>query len=515
MTASSAIISFLPLLVGLPLLGALLCILIPSPRWQAGCSVAVGAMQILLVVLLILSFQATLQPFYYVLGGWHAPLGIKLVVDGLSLVLLLTTATLVLGLTVYSVWYFSAWQSAGFWPLWWLLVAGLNAAFIAADVFNIYVALEMIGLASVALVALAGTRTALTAALRYALVGLLGSLCYLLGVALLYRVYGTLDMAQLAQYAQSDAITWLALSFISVGLLLKTALLPLHFWLPPAHSSAPAPVSAALSGLVVKASFYLMICFWLEVLVPVVNATATNFLGGLGAVAIIWGCIAAIRAQRLKLLIAYSTVAQLGYLFLMFPLAFPEYSSRQMNQSAVAAGAYFIIAHALAKAAMFLSAGNIMASLQHDNINKLHGLVRCNPLALLTFAIAGVSLIGLPPSGGFIAKWLMLNVAVENGQWWWVAIMLVGGLLTAVYIGRVLNIAFSGNNLPARESVTNVPAAMTGCALVVAILAIILGFNAEWILQLLEYGTAKPGLMYEQTITNDVVAGLYTTGVKG
>jgi formate hydrogenlyase subunit 3/multisubunit Na+/H+ antiporter MnhD subunit len=495
MMALSFELPLLPLIIGLPLLAAIASLLISSYRWRAGVSVVFAMMQLLVVVLLLWAIQDNIEAqSRYLLGGWGAPLGIDLAVDGLSSIMLLATAVLVLILSIYSTWYFSdPLKAARFWPLWWLLVTGLNVAFVAADAFNIYVALELIGLASVALVALAGGREAYSAALRYALVGLLGSLCYLLGVTLLYRAYGTLDLAQLATLAQANPITWAALSLISVGLLLKTALLPLHFWLPPAHASAPAPVSAVLSALVVKASFYLLVRFWLDVLSPAVTDAGLYFMGVLGSAAIIFGCIAAFRAQRLKLLVAYSTVAQLGYLFLLFPLTVATEHGPAQGGTALGAVAYFIIAHALAKSAMFLAAGNILLAYGHDDINKLQGLVRYQPLSVFTFAIAGVSLIGLPPSGGFIAKWLLLNSAITSGQWWWVIVMLGGGLLAATYIFRVLNLAFM--QADARHSrATNlprpVPSGMAMCGLVLALLAILLGFNAEWILELVENNMA-------------------------
>lgn len=490
MISLATIPALLPLVVGLPLLAAIVSLAITSQRPRAFlCNLFAGSHTVI-VILLLLNMTNNGGVQRYSLGGWGAPLGIDLAVDGLALIMLLVTSVLVLILSLYSHWYFTNQAKATrFWPLWWLLIAGLNCAFVAADAFNIYVALEMIGLAAVALVALADTRTALSAALRYALVGLLGSLCYLMGVALLYRAYGTLDLAHLATLVEAEPVTWATLSLISVGLLLKTALLPLHFWLPPAHASAPAPVSAALSALVVKASFYLLIRFWLDVLSPAVTEVAANFLGVLGAIAIVWGCIAALRAKRLKLMIAYSTVAQLGYLFLLFPLAQSYNEPIAQNNAALAAVACFIVAHALAKAAMFLAAGNILASFGHDEIDKLQGLASYQPIALATFAIAGVSLIGLPPSGGFIAKWLMLNVAFDTGQWWYVVIMLAGGLLAAMYVGRLLNVAFTQPHSPddaAPESVKSFPGGMANCGLALATLAVLLGFNAEWILNLLQ-----------------------------
>jgi formate hydrogenlyase subunit 3/multisubunit Na+/H+ antiporter MnhD subunit len=495
----------LPMLVGLPLIAAILTTLAKGHGLRASISIAVALIQLIIVVALLswLSNGGTsleAQHQRYSLGGWGAPLGIDLTIDGFSALMLALTATLTLVLTVYSRYYFfephaQLDKTARFWPLWWLLIVGINGLFLSGDIFNIYVTLEIIGLAAVALVALDGSRAALTAALRYLLVGLLGSLCYLLAVALLYRTYGTLDLAQLSVIAEPTAITWAALALITTGLLLKTALVPLHFWLPLAHGSAPAPVSAILSALVVKTSFYLLARFWLDALAPASTDYGLIMLGILGAAAIFWGSIQALRATRLKLMVAYSTVAQLGYLFLLFPLVLSTGDTRDagLTGPAVSAIAYFIVAHACAKAAMFLVAGNIMRTFGHDDIARLHGLAKYMPLSLFTFAIAGASLIGLPPSAGFISKWLLLNVAIDAAQWWWVIIILSGGLMAAMYVFRVLNIAFisvdeKAQIEPKHLPTNKLPTIMPLCAFFLAMLTIALGFNAELILDLVTIG---------------------------
>ena len=495
----------LPTLVGLPLIAAILTTLLKSHGLRASISIAMALTQFMIAAALLswLSGSGTsLETQYqrYSLAGWGAPLGIDLAIDGFAALMLMLTAALTLVLTVYSRYYFFEPHSrldktARFWPLWWLLSMGINALFLSGDIFNIYVTLEIIGLAAVSLVALDGSRAALTAALRYLLVGLLGSLCYLLAVALLYRAYGTLDLAQLSAIAEPTAITWAALILITTGLLLKTALVPLHFWLPLAHGSAPAPVSAILSALVVKTSFYLLARFWLDTLAPAATDSGLLMLGILGAAAIFWGSIQALRATRLKLMVAYSTVAQLGYLFLLFPLALPDEDARGAGLSgpAVSAIGYFIVAHACAKAAMFLAAGNIMRTFGHDEIARLRGLAKYMPLSLLTFAIAGASLIGLPPSAGFLSKWLLLNVAIDTAQWWWAIIILMGGLMAAMYVFRVLNIAFTSvdeeaQTEPKNLPINKLPTIMSLCAFLLAMLTVVLGFNAELILDLVTVG---------------------------
>ena len=457
----------------LPLAGALVCFLWPRRANPLGLLAALGSV----VCVTGLCWQVVEQGAQrYAVGGWGAPLGIDLYVDGLSLLMLVVTAVVGLGISVYSSGYFERKTIAVFWPLWLFLWTALNALLLSADIFNLYVTLELMGLAAVALVALAGGANALTAAMRYLLVSLLGSLCYLLGVALLYHSFGSVDIAILAQRVEPLPAVWAAMGLMSAGLLLKTALFPLHFWLPPAHASAPAPVSALLSALVVMASFYILLRLWLEIFAPE-SAAPAQLLGLLGAAAVLWGGIQALRQTRLKLLIAYSTVAQLGYLFLAFPLA---------TSFAWKGTLYLLLSHALAKAAMFMTAGNILLCCGHDRIADLDRVVQRLPLTLTAFSLAGISLMGLPPSGGFIGKWMLLDAALYSGQWWWALTLILGGLLTAAYVFKVVGYAFT----PAKvnHEARMVPARMEWTALLLALAAVLLGLFARWPLALLDIG---------------------------
>jgi len=405
--------------------------------------------------------------YHHAVGGWGAPLGIDLYADGLSLLMLTTTALVGMGVSIYSVAYFEHEQALRFWPIWLLLLAALNALFLSADIFNLYVTLELLGLAAVTLTALAGSKAALDGAMRYLLATLLGSLCYLLGVELLYHSYGTVDIATLAERVAATPVVWAALGLMGAGLILKTALFPLHFWLPPAHSSAPAPVSAVLSALVIKATFYILLRLWLTLFNPL-NESVATLLGLLGAAAVLWGSLQALRQTRLKLLIAYSTVAQIGYLFLAFPLAAVAALS---TWNAVA---YLALSHALAKAAMFLSAGNLLRFGGHDRIADLDRVVQRLPVTAMAFALAGVSIMGLPPSGGFIGKWLLLEAALEQNRWDLVLVMLLGGLLAAGYVFKVLGHSFT--EAPVMHEAGTVPKAMEWAALLLAVAAVVLGF---------------------------------------
>jgi len=221
----------------------------------------------------------------------------------------------------------------------------------------------------------------------------------------------------------------------------------LHFWLPPAHASAPAPVSAVLSALVVKAAFYLLLRLWLDVFPAVVTAQAAAVLGMLGAGAILWGSWRALHAERLKVLAAYSTVAQLGYLFLFFPLlqALPSDASRDL-----ALGGLVILAltHGFAKAGLFLAIGVVQQRSGHDTIRDLDGTAQRLPATTFAIALAGVALIGLPPSGAFLGKWQLLAGAFAAGQWLWILVIVIGSLLAAAYVFRVLGHAFGHGPYP-------------------------------------------------------------------
>lgn len=383
--------------------------------------------------------------FYYSLAGWDAPLGIELRVDGLAVTFLLLTTLVASGCGIHAGIYLKPdkpWQRY-FWPLYWFLWAGLNTVWIGGDLFNLYVGLELISLAAVGLVALGGQAEALRAALRYLLAALLGSMAYLLGVALIYGQFGTLSLAEVAhQVRLMDQAELMrpALVLMLVGLALKTALFPLHGWLPPAHGIAKSPVSALLSALVVKASFYIAARIWLEAGEAVATQWMAQLIGTLGAAAVIWGSWLAWCQPRLKQVVAYSSVAQIGYLFLLFPLTFGVDASTSLQaQQGITLQ---VISHALAKSAMFLAAGNLILAVGSNRVDALAGVSHFLPFSLFSFGLAGVSLMGLPPSGGFAAKWMLLQASMASGQWWWILVLVGGGLLSAAYVFRIYRASF-------------------------------------------------------------------------
>jgi multicomponent Na+:H+ antiporter subunit D len=223
----------------------------------------------------------------------------------------------------------------------------------------------------------------------------------------------------------------------------------LHLWLPPAHAGAPAAASAILSGLVVKGSFFIIVRLWFNVMPGLPGFAAAQLLAALGGAAIVFGSVVALRQERLKLLIAYSTLAQIGYLFLMFPLALGA-SGRLESGGALTGGLLQAVSHATAKAAMFMAAGSIYARLGQDRITALGGVGRVLPISVLAFALAGVALMGLPPGGAYLAKEILLQAAAEKGQWWWAVVLQAGGIFTGAYVVLVLAHALA----PANEPIT-------------------------------------------------------------
>jgi multicomponent Na+:H+ antiporter subunit D len=297
-----------------------------------------------------------------------------------------------------------------FWPLWLFLWAALNALFQAGDVFNLYVTLELLGLSAVALVALTGSGPALWGAMRYLLVSLLGSLAYLLGVALLYHAYGTVDLALLGERADGGLQLAVPLGAMIAGLLLKTACSRSTSGCRR-RMAARARRSARCcrpgrQGLVLPAA----------AAVVHLHARGRGTAGparltrrGGGVLGLDPGAAAA-PAQAARRLLDRGAAR----------LPVHRLSAGRVEPALAWGGSiYLALSHAFAKGAMFLAAGSIMTEGGHDEIDELDRVVERMPLTLAAFALAGISLAGLPPSGGFVGKWMLLQAAMEQGLWHW------------------------------------------------------------------------------------------------
>lgn len=471
------------ILVALPLVAGLACVVLPQRAAGALSRLAVLPMIVLAAGVAVA--VADHGPLAHALGGWAPPLGIGLRADGLAAAMIAMTALVCAATLLYAEPYFAAHgterERGAFRPLAWTLWASVNALLLSDDLFNLYVTLELLTLCAAGLAALGGSVEALAASLRYLLAALVGSLAFLLGVALAYAGTGTLALPELAARIAADAgapVLAAALLAMIVGLALKTALFPLHGWLPPAHGGSATPVSALLSALVVKASFYVLLRLWVGPMASV-SGDFGAVLGALGVAAILWGSITALVQAKLKWVVAYSTVAQVGYLFIAFALLDGDSAGSAFGGVALQA-----IAHGLAKAAMFLAVGTLMLACGRGEVAAICGLAGRQPVAVFAFAIAGASLAGVPPTGGFAAKWLLLEAAWIPGSWHFAAAMIVGSLLTAAYVLRVLRCAF----LPAADDAPSQPvgATMPAIALVLALAALAMGFATTPLLSLVQ-----------------------------
>ena len=423
------------------------------------------------------------------IGGWAPPLGILFVADGLAALMVLMTA----GVGVFIAIQATSWGilpsssaseknvflAAGFWPLWLATLGAMNALFLSGDLFNIYVAFEILGLTAVGLTALSGTRNAMQAAFDYLSAGLAGSLLLLLGVTMAYSAIGRVDIDAVPLLAETIS-GQIALALVVAGLAVKAALFPLHFWMPAAHSNATPVASALLSALVVKAALYVILRISIE---GGAGMEALRLaLALMGAAAMLWGAWGALRATRLKLLVAQSTVAQIGLIALAIGVAGDSLQQNGYWQAA----ALLMLSHALAKAAMFIAVGRIAEELGHDRISGLNRRDLRPGAAEFAFAIASVSIIGLPPTAGFIGKWILIDGLIERSAWFWVALILIGTALSAAYLSRVVSRCLRGGPHIAPDA--HHPAWRTGdvTALALATSALVLGIAAALPLTLLE-----------------------------
>lgn len=454
-----------------PLVAALILFLIPARRLAP----VYGGLSLLLGVGLSMGTVAALGvhgPGALSLGGWGAPLGIVLQLDGLAGIFILLAALVfpaAIGHQLATGQGDGRWVAIAFMFLW----AGGNGLVLAQDVFTIYVCLEIVTLGSIALVARQRTRPALRAAIRYLLLALPASVLYLTGVALAYHLGGVLDMRLMAEAAAMQPAWMLAVGLMIAGLFVKAAVVPLHMWLPPAHAIAATAVSAVLSALVVKAAFIVIARLWLGPLGDVFGTVGGWILAGFASASILWGAALAVRQPHLKRIIAYSTVAQIGYLLLALAL---------VKHSNVAASALIILvlAHGLAKAGAFLAAGNIIAVMGAARLEDIRAYGVRVPMSLFALGLAGASLVGLPPSGGFAGKWWLLTAAMEQGAVIWLVVIAAGTLLAAIYVVRVIEAGISDRS----PEPAALPRTAELIALLLAVAAFLLAFAAAPLIDL-------------------------------
>ncbi len=382
-------------------------------------------------------------PISYQLGGWAPPWGIEYRVDIVNAYVLLVVSALASVVLVAAPadirLELEPERAYLFYTAFILLLAGLLGITVTGDAFNVFVLLEISSLASYTLISLGKGRRALMAAFSYLVMGTIGGTFILLGIGLLYQMTGSLNMADLATLIPGVAHTRtvaVAFAFLTVGLSIKLAVFPLHQWLPNAYTYAPAVVSAFISATATKVTYY--------VLVRVVfTLFGAGFVFGtlklhwlllpLSLAAMFAASIAAIYQTNIKRLLAYSSIAQIGYMTLGLSLA---------SLTGLTGGLVHLFNHALMKGGLFLVVACITWGLATHEIEDMRGLGRRMPLTFAAWIVGGLSMIGVPGTVGFISKWYLVLAALEKG-WLWLAILIVlSSLLALAYIWKVIEVAF-------------------------------------------------------------------------
>jgi multicomponent Na+:H+ antiporter subunit D len=397
----------------------------------------------------------------YAVGGWPPPWGIEMRVDTANAFVLLAVSaisTLVLLFAKDSIQKeIHVSQHALFYTAHLLCLAGLSGILITGDAFNLFVFLEISSLATYTLVSLARDRQCLTAAFRYLVMGTIGATFILIGVGMLYMKTGTLNMMDLSErihaYDSSRTINT-GLAFIMVGVSIKLALFPLHAWLPPAYTHAPSAVTAFLASTATKVAVYVMIRFIFTIFGAehvFEDMSMDLILMVLAVVAILKCSYMATVQSNVKTVLAYSSVAQIGYMVLGISL---------VSVTGLMASMIHIFNHALMKGALFMAVGAVFYRVGSVEVRAFNGLGKQMPLTMAAFALAGLSIIGVPLTVGFISKWYLVTAALEQNHWIVAALVLAGSLLAVVYIGRVIEAAYFHEPEAGRAPVKEVPWSM-------------------------------------------------------
>ncbi|MDS0222162.1 monovalent cation/H+ antiporter subunit D family protein [Haloarcula sp. S1AR25-5A] len=440
------------LLVVLPIVGGSIPLVASLVSDRAGWPIAtltlIGQVGLAGLLAWAVSTSGTVS---YAVGGFAAPYGIELVVDGLSGAVALLVAVVSLGVLVYA--RQAGPHSNSFYGLYLLLVAGLTGMTVTGDVFNLYVFLEITGLAAYGLVASGRDASAAVAALKYLIIGTVGASLYLLGIGYLLAATGTLNMADLAtklgeMAAYDSTLVLTAFGLMIGGLTVKVALFPLHTWQPDAYANAPDTVSAFISALVSTVSAYalarlLFSVFTVEFLTAV--PVARWALVGLACVSIIAGSALAVSQNSVQRMLAYSSVSQFGLVIAGFAIATPI---------AVVGATVHLLGHAVMKGGLFAATGIIERKTGATTVSGYAGMGSRVPLSAFSFAVLSLAMVGVPPAVGFVGKWYIVLGAVNAEIWPVVAVLLASTLLTLAYFARLVErLYFAEATIHAEEGV--------------------------------------------------------------
>ncbi len=432
-------------IVVLPLMLALLTALNPSAKaaW-ATVMLVTGACTLLALGLLLQVLQT--GPITYDMGNWPAPIGIVYRVDLLNAPILFLISSIGFICSLYALKSVVAEvppnKRSPFYAAFLVSFAGLLGMVTTGDAFNVFVFLEISSISTYTLVAMGASRDrrALSSSFNYLIMGSIGATFFVIGLGFLYMQTGTLNMADIARVLHEQGgvnrVTQLAFAFIIIGLGLKLAMFPLHSWLPGAYAYAPSFFSAFLAATATKAAIYLMLRFTFTIFDPnwsYIALAVMVLLAGLGILGMLFASLQAIFQNDIRRTLAFSSVAQVGYILLGIGMA---------THLGVQAGYLHIMNHALTKAALFLAVGAFWYRFGITRISDMRGLGKTMPWTMAGFTAAGLSLIGVPGTVGFVSKLALARAAAEHGWWWAIGVIVTSSIMALVYIGRMIEQAY-------------------------------------------------------------------------
>ena len=442
------------------------------------------------VIALTILPQALKQPIIVKAGGFIPPFGITLVAGPVGMLFATLIALTGLLVAIYALKYIKEGPQQNYHILFMLLITGATGAVLTGDIFNLFVFFEILCISSYALVAYTGNRAGIESAVKYLIQGSIGSSLFLIGIGLLYGMFGTLNMADLARHIalSSGQSVFIPLAFMVTGLGVEAAIFPLNAWLPDAHSSAPSSISAILSGIAIEVGLYAII----RVLFTIFNiSNFFMFLVFLGVLTVLVGEMSAFSQSNVKRMLAFSSIGQIGLILFAFSLN---------SQFGVTGGLYQMVSHTFGKALLFLSVGYMIYRTGSMEISSLEGIGKKMPLTALFFTIGTLSIIGLPPFIGFSSKFLIIKAALAKGQILYTILMgvvLIGTVIEGAYFFRVIQaIYFKGKDIVTKRDDSPVACLISMSVLALLIVAVgiypnsitkILNLAASELLDQLEY----------------------------
>jgi multicomponent Na+:H+ antiporter subunit D len=463
-------------LVVVPFMAAPVAAVLPRGRTPWGLTTAV-AWSCLAMALWQLSMVLDGSVLQYRLGGWEPPWGIEYRVDAMNAFV----ALIVSGIAAVSLPYalrsaeqeIPRKQTPLFYAALLLCLSGLLGITLTGDVFNLFVFLEISSLSSYALISLGRRRQALTAAYQYLIMGTIGATFLLIGIGLIYAETGTLNMADLSHRLPAlfeHRTVHTAFAFIVTGVGLKLAMFPLHLWLPNAYTFAPSVVTVFLASTATKVAVYVMLRMVFTVFskgFAQATPTAGMFLL-LGVAGVMSASLGAIYQRDAKRLLAYSSIAQVGYMVLGMGFG---------SALGLTATVLHLFNHALMKAALFMAIGGVVYRVGSSGIDDLRGLARDMPWTFAAVFIGGLSLIGMPGTAGFISKWYLVLAALEQRAWLVAAVILAGSLMAVVYMWKLVEAFFFTTPAPSARRVQEAPLPILVPTWLLVVANIYFGFN--------------------------------------